>query len=285
MAIFAYNPRNQKYYKPDSYRIDPYRLPSSVYSNIKYDSGLFVSLHQDDIAPISEPFTPGTRVAKVNPTTGHTQLGTVMDIPFDPNLSPHYLVQFDDGTSSSILAAKMPDLIPKPSVDISDNTHLLLPFLKVGFKITFEKDGQYHKGYLTQIPNGSYWFSYKSHINKKQEDWGAPPPNLTTTWRDLCAKGLLLPGHTWSSFNCTASDHHVSTRNLLPKCPCSLLTTLDTNHPDRDVWLERFWEEKNGIKSLNTYEKILLAEYRALCEKGPLAPFQPCESSPLKRTK
>jgi hypothetical protein len=97
-----------------------------------------------------------------------------MNIPLDPYASPHYLVQFDDGTSSSIPAAKMPDLIPKPAVDISDNTYLLLPFLKVGSKIIFEKDGQYHKGYLTQIPNGSYWFSYKSHINKKQEDWGTP---------------------------------------------------------------------------------------------------------------
>ncbi len=124
----------------------------------------------------------------------------------------------------------MSDLIPKPSVDMSDNTHLLPPFLKVGSKITFEKDGQYHKGYLTQIPNGSYQFSYRSHINKKQEDWGAPLPNLATMWQDLCAKGLLLPGHTWSYFDRTASAHHVSARNLLRECPRSLLTALDTNH-------------------------------------------------------
>jgi hypothetical protein len=87
-------------------------------------------------------------------------------------------------------------------------------------------------------------------------------------WQDLCPKGLLLPGHTWSSFDCTASAHHVSAHNLLRKCPCSLLTALDTNHPDRDVWLESFQEEKNGIESLNTYDKISLAEYRAFFEKG-----------------
>jgi hypothetical protein len=34
------------------------------------------------------------------------------------------------------------------------------------------------------------------------------------------------------------------------------------------VWLESFGEEKNGIGSLNTYDKILLAEYCALHEKG-----------------
>jgi hypothetical protein len=239
-AILVYDLRNQKYYKPDSYRIDPYRLPSSVYTNIKYDGGLFVSLHWDEIASISEPFLPGTRVAKVNPTSGHTLSGIVMDIPLDPNTSSYYLVQYDDGTSSSIPAAKMAEFIPKPTVDILDNTHLLPPFLKVGSKITFEKDGQYHKGYFSQLPNGTYRFSYKSHINKKQEDWGAPLPNLATTWQDLCAEGLLLPGHNWSTFNRSASAHHVSARNLLHKCPRSLLFALDIKHPDREVWLESF---------------------------------------------
>ncbi len=239
-AILVYNPHNQKYYKPDRYRIDLYPLPSLVYSNNKYDGGLFVSLHRDEIALISEPFPPGTKVAKVNPTSSHTLSGTVMDIPLDHNTSPHYLVQYDDGTSSSIPAAKMPDFIPKPTVDISDNTHLLPPFLKVRFKITFEKDGQYHKGYLSQLPDSTNRFSYKSHINKKQEDWGAPLPNLAMTWQDLCAEGLLLPGHNWSMFDHSASAHHVSTRNLLCECPCSLLSALDIKHPYRDVWLESF---------------------------------------------
>ena len=58
-AILVYNPRNQRYYEPDSYKIDPYRLPSSVYPTIKYNGGLFVSLHHDEIPVISEPFPPG----------------------------------------------------------------------------------------------------------------------------------------------------------------------------------------------------------------------------------
>ena len=33
-AILVYNPRNQRYYELDSYKIDPYRLPSSVYPTI-----------------------------------------------------------------------------------------------------------------------------------------------------------------------------------------------------------------------------------------------------------
>ncbi len=267
-AILVYNPCNQKYYKPDSYRINPYCLPSLVHSTIKYDGGLFVSLHRDEIALISEPFPPGTRVAQVHPTSGRTLSGTVMDIPLDPNTSPHYLILFDDGTSSSIPVAEMPDIIPKPSVDVSDNTHLLPPFLKVGSKITFDKDGQYHKGFLSRLADGSYRFSYKSHINKKHEDWGIPLPNLATWWQDLCAEGNLLPGHGWSLFHCSVSANHVRACGLIRECPHSLLSALGPNHPDREVWLESFREEKRGIESLDTYDKISLAEYCALCEKG-----------------
>jgi hypothetical protein len=39
-ALLVYNPRNKKYYKPDSYQIDPYCLPGLVYPDIKYNGGL-----------------------------------------------------------------------------------------------------------------------------------------------------------------------------------------------------------------------------------------------------
>jgi hypothetical protein len=64
-----------------------------------------------------------------------------MDTPMDPNTSPHYLVQFDDHTTKSILASDMLSLIPKPPVNASDTTHLLLPFLKPNSKVMFEHDG------------------------------------------------------------------------------------------------------------------------------------------------
>jgi hypothetical protein len=155
-AILAYNPCNQKNYEPDSYRIDPYRLPSLVYPTIKYNSGLIVSLHRDEVASISKPFPPGTGVADVHPTMGKTRSGTVMDIPFDPDLSLHYILLCNDSTSLSIPEASMPALVPELVVDILDTAHLLPPFLQVGSKITFEKDGQYHKGYLSHLPNGTY---------------------------------------------------------------------------------------------------------------------------------
>ncbi len=47
-----------------------------------------------------------------------------------------------------------------------------------------------------------------------------------------------------------------------------LLTSLHPTHPDRDTWMASFCKEKSGIQSQNTYIKINLAKYPALCAKG-----------------
>ena len=270
-AILVYNPRNQRYYEPDSYKIDPYRLPSSVYPTIIYDGGLFVSLHRGDVPVISEPYPPGTRIEE--PSSSNETIkrsGTVMDIPIDPTSSPQYLILFDDGTTKSISARDMPSFIPKPCTGESgsDSSHLLPPFLRINSKITLDHEGQYHKGYLTKSPDGTYCFSYKSHVNKKHPDWSVPLPNLPTTWHELCAEGILYPGHSISSLSRDNSANFVSAASLLRECPRSLLTALAPTHMDRETWLLSFEEEKNGIKSQDTYNVIDLAQYRALRAKG-----------------
>jgi hypothetical protein len=267
-AILVYNTRNQCYYEPDSYRFDPYCLPSSVYPNIVYNGRLFVSLHWDASPQISKPYPPGTRIVDSDPTTNTTWLATVMDIPMDPSISPQYLIQFNNGTTAFVTASKMPSLIHKPDVNSSITSHLLPPFLRPNSKIMYEHEGQYHKGYLTQSDNGSYSFSYKSHTNKKHADWNVPLPNLTFNWHDLCVNGILLPGHTASSFIQESSAHFVSATNLFQECPSSLLRALSNLHPDHDVWLRSFHEEKSGIELMDMYNKINLAQYRALWEKG-----------------
>ncbi len=40
-AMLVYNPWTKHYYEPDSYRLDPFHLPSLVYPTLKYDGGLF----------------------------------------------------------------------------------------------------------------------------------------------------------------------------------------------------------------------------------------------------
>jgi hypothetical protein len=168
---------------------------------------------------------------KVNQVTEHTRLGMVIDIPLDPELSLHYMILFDDGTSSSVPVVSMLELIPKPIVNPTDTSHLLLPFLQIESKITLEQDGHSHEGFLTQSSDGVYCFSYKSHINKKHKDWGILLPNLTTTWHNLCIKCILLPGHSSLTFQHSPGTsslvNHVSALNLTCNCPNSLLSALN----------------------------------------------------------
>ena len=98
-----------------------------------------------------------------------------MDIPFPGDsspddsraLSPSYTILFDNGTSASIPLRDMASIIPKPPIDIASSDSqdsLLPPFLRLNSKITYEHDGQYHKGYLHKT-DGVYHFSFKSHAN------------------------------------------------------------------------------------------------------------------------
>jgi len=216
-ALLVYNPRNKKYYEPDSYRLDPYRLQSSAYPSIKYDGGLFVNLLRGDNPHFKEKYPPGTQVERIDPISGMLVSETVMDIPFPLEVSSNssdavtnlpYTISFDNGTTDSIPLSKMAGLIPPPPIVPStpDGADPLLPpFLHLNSQITYEHEGQYHKGYLG-IQDGVYRFSFKSHVNKRKEDWGEPLPHLPSTWVDLCVEGILVPGHISHMFLCSPSS-------------------------------------------------------------------------------
>ncbi len=240
-ALLVYNPRNKQYYELDSYRIDSYRLPCSVYRDLKYDGGLVCSLYRDDNPPIEELYSPGTRVERIDPTSHMLLAGTVMDIPLldaspsadSSTSSPLYIILFDNGTSASIPLRDMASIILKPPVDIdsSDSQDSLLPpFLWLNSKITYKHDGQYHKRFLGQR-DGVYRFIFKSHANKRKEEWGVNLTNLPTNWVDLCVQGILvspvmslvfsfdqhLPLNSLHLIQLPLlSDRSTSTRNALP---------------------------------------------------------------------
>ena len=107
-ALLVYNPRNKQYYEPDSYRIDSYCLPGSVYRDLKYDGGLFCSLYRDDNPPIEELYPPGTRVERIDPTSNMLLAGTVMDIPLLDDSST------DDSSDSSLCTLYSLIMAPPP---------------------------------------------------------------------------------------------------------------------------------------------------------------------------
>jgi hypothetical protein len=81
-------------------------------------------------------------------------------------------------------------------------------------------------------------------------------------------------------------SHTCSSAHHLPQLPQPLILwllfsgqstfTLDARHPFsrclptpyHEVWLSSFFEEKRGIQRLDTYRKITLGKYCALCKKG-----------------
>jgi hypothetical protein len=141
-AFLVYNPWNCQYYEPDSYCIDPYRLPTSIYPNIKYDGSLFCYLLHDENPHMKEKYPLGTRIEPVDPSSNMLLSGTVMDIPFPPTstdsapLDLFYMILFNNGTTASIPLKDMALLIPPPPVNpssrgdtLSSQDSLLPPFL------------------------------------------------------------------------------------------------------------------------------------------------------------
>ncbi len=151
-----------------------------------------LSLFRDENLPTEEPFPPGTRVKRLDPSTNMLLAGMVMDIPLslDSSGSPSCQILFNNGTSASIPLSEMASSIPVaplPSLVPTDSSHdgsstLLPPFLLVNSRITYEHNGAYHKGFLTCKSCGMYWFSFKTHVKKKSEDWGVDLPNLPHNW-------------------------------------------------------------------------------------------------------
>ena len=90
-AILVYNPQNQRYYEPDSYKIDPYRLQSSVYPTIGYDGGLFVSLHCGDVPIISKLYPLGTRVEELS-SSNNMSAGLAPSWTFRLTLPPRHSI-------------------------------------------------------------------------------------------------------------------------------------------------------------------------------------------------
>jgi hypothetical protein len=155
-ALMVYNPRNCQYYELDSYRLDSYCLLGSVYPTLKYDSGLFCSLFQDNITSFEEKYSPGMQVKCIDPSTNMLLAGTVMDIPFllDPSGNSSvllYKILFDNGTTASISLSIMASINSLPPIDVADSdSHdsLLPPYFRLNSKITFEHEGQFHKCFL-----------------------------------------------------------------------------------------------------------------------------------------
>ncbi len=82
----------------------------------------------------------------------------------------------------------------------------------------------------------------------------------------LCTSSPSLSASSPPTFNLVANI--VSAINLQWDCLPFLLQALALSHPNCEVWLQSYYEEKNRIEELDTFKYLTLSDYHALQEKG-----------------
>ena len=105
-----------------------------------------------------------------------------------------------------------------------------------------------------------------------------PPSDFKHHWNTLLGDDRLFPGHsTVRSFLRSATSdknppslNYVSAKQLLSPCPPSLCKDLDSSNPDRQVWMDSYKEEKQGLIDHEVYAKIPRNKYLALRRAGKI---------------
>ena len=121
-------------YGPDAYKIDPQRIPGSIFLSIKYYGCILFSLHCNRAPSQEKPYTPGTGgIKKIPPLTNPVQV----QLWTSPSTLPSHLrsictlFNFDDSTTTtvSVAVSDLHSILPKPQVklDDADGQHSLLP--------------------------------------------------------------------------------------------------------------------------------------------------------------
>lgn len=229
--------------------------------NLKYEGGIFFGLYDHSPAARGvEPFPNGTRIM-----VGQ-QSGVVMSTPKsaatlqipDAAAQLWYTIRMDDGNIERVNATDMPKYVPP---DSSGDDPVVLPaWIENDHPVTFLHLGEYHKGYLSQSEDNAWRFVRKRRNGMVQ--WGVDLPDLCHHYQRFVDTGTLFPG--WRKTRSLARALHVSATGLSQKPPGSLHKAFVKPHPDRDIWLESYREEYDGLLAHDTMDVISGDEYRAI---------------------
>ncbi len=316
-AMIFYNPITKNYYEPDTYKLDPSRLPSTTWPTIiTYDGGLFADLYRDANPNIPEPFPPGTRVLICHHGASTPLEGTIINIPLKSEAGGNdhvsYMVLLTDGTTTLAHLSEL-RLLSTDSLSTDSVPSSVPTFLGPNSKVILSRQGIFHKGFLLHLPDGRFRFSVRHRLSSKREEWGVDLINFASEWPTLCQENRLIPSwivptgvtppttdpdyltgpsasmvsgcpviptswDTPSSMSAVftalpesqlvGSASHVSAMDCKLTCPPSLQRALDPSHPDRDIWLASYREEKSSLQDVDTYNVITIDQYRRLRELG-----------------
>ena len=126
-----------------------------------YDGGLHANLYRHSHENVPEPYPPGMPLKLQRNDDNNDDFTTVIvsSIPIrDPTgsvLPYQYMLQLHDGTTTTKTLSEMDEIAdsptnktkapPTPSFPFID---VLLSWLQHGSKVTLDKDGEFHKGFI-----------------------------------------------------------------------------------------------------------------------------------------
>ena len=295
----VYNPTTKQYYKPDNYKFDPSRLPCNKFpSQIYYNGALHADLYRHSHKNTPEQYPSGMilKLSRKDDDPADYTTAIVSSIPIRNsagNAVPNqYILQHHNGSTFTKKLSKRDKVadspinktrsVPTPSLPLSDSLPI---WLQHGCKITYNHDGEYHKGFIMISDDGATHFSCQRQKSSRTELWGMALLNLVTEWPSLTCDNIIQS--TWdvllflrpsTAARISAlfiSVSHVSAHNLKAPYPLSLLKALHEDFLDCSIWHDSYPEEKNGLIDNDTYMVIFLQEY---WQKASTRPFPPCAS-------
>ncbi len=136
-------------------------------------------------------------------------------------------------------------------------------------KVMYLHEGQYLKGLMEwDIDNSTWRFSQRR--KNGTELFGIALPDFVSQFQQYIDDGTLVPG--WkggrSPFQLAGISRHVSASGLKSVIASgSLSTALYSRNPDRDIWLDSYKEEYNGLSTNETFDLMSEDKYFRLCKQ------------------
>ena len=262
-GMVFYNPTLDSFCTSADYIIDKNRHIGEVFPSLRYDGGLTTSVLSDKPDGPTK-FSIGERVFVQCQETFDIMEATVTTPP--TTKSKFYSVMLSD--DSSVHDVEPENVYSEHDAPASGKPSASLGFfrpdwLKQDQKVTLLQDDIYRCGYLS-INNDNLWefvtrdaegqVLSKSDISDIQYSWKMRMQENTFDigWQEDIAHRVY------------GSGRHVSATNLHTNCaPANLKIALAGSNPDNKVWRSSYNEEYDGLRNLEVFTEISVAEYKA----------------------
>jgi len=289
--MLFYSPCTKRIYSSSDYKLNKHRNTPNLF-NLRYDGGIFIGLYNpSSTTSTTEPYPEGTSVS-FPLESGITMQGIVISVPISkPNNqlplsdedAPPYTIRLVDGSIHNV----SPDFMDVIHVLESSNNHgFTFPsWLGYSQKVMYLHNGTYLKGHMEwDLDNSTWRFSQCRHNGI--EIFGVTLPDFCQSFQRYINDGTLVPGwHGGTNFQIAGRASHVSATTLSCHIPLGLLSkALYSRNPDRQIWLESYKEEYDGLISNGIFDVIDESEYLQLCRSHQIKAIPSMCTFTIKKT-